>query len=213
MASNFRSFQRNATRFNRLLVRLSKIVQEGTGSYGDYQAMQLVQVQMPPGQSVAPIQLLDYLGNVVFAIDQNGNIIKSAVTNVVNVKKQVALSAAQITTLHSAPVSLIAAPGAGVAINLESMVFNFKFGTTQFTGGGAVNPVYHGATTALLSGAIAQATIQGGVNATISAGARAAALALSSNTGVDLLASGGDFTGGGDSTATVTLEYDLITLS
>lgn len=173
----------------------------------------LYMAQRASGQTAALVEYYDENKNILFSIDASGNIIKSGVTQVVNIKKRIALTAGQITTLHSAPVSLIAAPGAGIAINLESLVFEFTYGTTQFTNGGAVTACYHGATgTNLLSGAIAQATVQAAANAYISAGARAAALALSANTGVDLVAAGADFAGGGDSTAIVVVEYDLITL-
>lgn len=125
--------------------------------------------------------------------------------------KTVALSAAQITTLNSVPVALIAAPGAGKVIMVDAMMFQFKYGTVQFTGGGAVSPVYHGATTNLLGGSVAAATIQAAANANISAGAPAAALALTTNAGVDLRAATADFAAG-DSTAFVTIWYSVITL-
>lgn len=210
MALNNRAFWRNATRFNRLFVKPHN-VKSDTADYGAYTGLQVSVLQLPPGQTANAYEIWDYLGNVLFAVDASGNIIKGGVTSVLNLKKQITLSAAQITTLHSVPVSLIAAPGAGKAVNLESLVFQFKYGTVQFTGGGAVNPVYHSGSTNLLSGQIAQATIQAAANATISAGARAAALALTTNTGVDLLAAGADFAAG-DSTAILTVEYDVITL-
>lgn len=200
---------RNMTKLTQLFVRARY-----RNPVGDSNAINkvLYMAQRATGATAAYLEFYDENKNVLFSVDVNGNIIKSGVPNVVNVKKQITLTAGQITTLHSVPFSLIAAPGANVAINLESLVFQLKFGTVQFTGGGALSAVYHGATgTNLLSGTIPQGTVQAGSSSITSAGARATALALSTNTGVDLFAASADFAAG-DSTAIVTVEYDLITL-
>jgi len=125
--------------------------------------------------------------------------------------KRVPLTAAQITTLHSAPVSLVSAPGAGKAVIFHWLTFQFTFGTTQFTGGGAVTPVYHGATTDL-SGTtgVAAATITGAASATKLLPTVAQA-GITANAGVDLLAATADFAAG-DSTAVVTISYSVVKL-
>lgn len=210
-------FWRTATRFGRLLVR-PRITGRDTGDQGEYAGEQVLVVQMPLGQTANIVEIQDSTGSnsaqgkVLFSIDANGNFTQGGVVSAKQLVAQVTLSAAQLTTLHSAPPSIVAAPGAGLAVILDALLFQFKFGTTQFTNGGAVSAVYHGASTNLLSGSIAQATVQGGVNATISAGSLAAALAVSTNTGIDLLAAGADFAGGGDSTAIVTAWYTQYTL-
>lgn len=81
MAANNRAFNRIATRFNRLFVKPTAFKTEGAG-YGDYGASPLVVVKMPPNQSVNPIELHDYQGNVLFSIDDTG-VVSSAggVTN------------------------------------------------------------------------------------------------------------------------------------
>lgn len=168
-------------------------------------------IQRSPGQTSDLHQFLDENGNLLAGFDNNGNLYKGGVSAVKSGVVQVVLSAAQITTLHSVPVSLLAAPGAGKVILPEGLLFQFKYGTVQFTGGGAVNPVYHGATTNLLTGSVAAATIQAAASATISAGAKASALALTTNAGVDLYAGTADFAAG-DSTAIATLWYTIITL-
>lgn len=48
------------------------------------------------------------------------------VTSVVN------LTAAQIKTLHSVPVTLVSAPGAGVLLVPSDVFFDYKFGTVGF---------------------------------------------------------------------------------
>jgi hypothetical protein len=102
-----------------------------------------LQVERSPNQTSDMVDVLDENLNILWSIDSAGNVIQSGVTAVKKYIAQITLTAAQITTLHSVPVSLIAAPGAGKAILLEKLSFQFKFGTTPFTGGGAVSPVYH----------------------------------------------------------------------
>src|SRR5689334_8651877 len=81
---------------------------------------------------------------------------------------QFTLSAADITSAHSAPVALIAAPGINKAVFPTKAIFQFKYGTVQFTGGGAGQLVFHGATTNLLTGTVLAATVQAAASATIS---------------------------------------------
>lgn len=172
----------------------------------------LMLIQAVSGQTADLIGAFDSSKNPLFSFDASGGLVQGS-GNVSQRIVQVTLSAAQITTLHSAPVALIAAPGASKALIVTGFVFQFKYGTVQFTGGGVVNPVYHSATTSLTAGGVAAATIQAAANYTgYSPGAAGAtALAISSNTGVDLYAATADFAAG-DSTAIVTVSYDVITL-
>jgi hypothetical protein len=117
---------------------------------------------------------------------------------------QFTLTAADITTLKSVPLQLIKAPGVGRAIMVRLGTFQFKFGTVQFTGGGLVSLVYHGATGNLLSGAVPAAVVNAGVDAVVSFGSAGAATILTPNTGVDLTAATGDFAAG-DGKAVVTV--------
>jgi len=125
----------------------------------------------------------------------------------------VPLTAAQITSLNSAPVALIGAPGANKVIVIEQIVFQFTFGTVAYLTGGALKAVYHGATTALHSGTIPVTAVQAAnsaANSVTQLGPQTGAngLALSPNTGVDLMAAA-DFTGGGDGTAQVIVFYSV----
>lgn len=122
------------------------------------------------------------------------------------------LTAADITSSHSAPVVLIAAPGVNKAVFPTKALLQFKYGSVQFTGGGAGQLVYHGATTNLLTGTILAATVQAAANARISLGAQAAGLALALNTGIDFYSATADFAAG-DSTAILTVWYTEYELS
>jgi hypothetical protein len=124
---------------------------------------------------------------------------------------RVPLTAAQILTLNTVPVSLVAAPGAGIALQVDAMVFEFTYNPVQFTGGGLVGPVYHGQTTNHLSGGVAAATILAAANAYVSLGPPITAFPLIANTGIDLYAATGNFAAG-NSTAVVKLWYSQITL-
>jgi hypothetical protein len=115
------------------------------------------------------------------------------------------LTSSDITTLHSVPVSLIGAPGVNKAIEIDKFILEFTAGTVQYTGGGAVNPVYHGATTAL-AGSVAAATITGASNAVVFNDAAGGPVTMPLNTGIDLYAATADFAAG-NGTAIVTIWY------
>lgn len=123
---------------------------------------------------------------------------------------RIALSAAQLITLHSVPVSLVPAPGAGRVIIFEELLFDFKYGSVQFTGGGVVGPVYHGQTTGLSVGTVAAATLQAAASALAHLAQQASATGLTvlDNTGLDLYAATADFAAG-NSTAIVIVNYAI----
>jgi len=114
------------------------------------------------------------------------------------------LTAAQITTLHSVPVTIVADPGVGNVALLEGLFFEFIFGTVQFTGGGAVTARYHGGAGAnLMSSSIAAADIQGGASFGsnfIGAATADGQVVGVTNAAIELVAAGADFAAG-DSTA------------
>lgn len=170
-------------------------------------------IHVTTAQSANAFQIEQPSGTIISAFDAAGGLVFGAL-KVSHRAVRVPLSAAQITTLHSVPISLVAAPGAGLALVLRAWLFQFIFGTVQFTGGGVVNPVYHGAAgTNLAAGSVAAASIQAAANYTgfSPAAAGGTALAISTNTGIDLSAGTADFAAG-DSTAVVTAFYDLVTL-
>lgn len=169
-------------------------------------------VQIPSAQTANAFQIEKPDGTVISAFDANGGLITGAL-KVSQLAKRVTLTAAQLITLNSVPVTLVAAPGAGIALICQGFIFQMIYGTVQFTGGGVVNPVYHGATTSLTAGGVAAATVQAAANYTgYSPGAAGAtALAVTSNVAIDLRAATADFAAG-DSTAIVTVFYDVVTL-
>lgn len=127
--------------------------------------------------------------------------------------RQMALTAAQILTLNTVPVTLIPAPETGVVLAVRRWLFQFKYGTVQFTGGGIVSLVYHGATAALTTGSVPAATVLAAASSVTDLGGQAGAtgLALTSATAIDLYAGTANFAAG-NSTAVVTVEYDEIVL-
>lgn len=134
---------------------------------------------------------------------------------VLPMQASIPISATQILTLNTAPVTLIPAPGAGFAIALELLVLEVIRTATQFTGGGAVGPVYAGATgTFLTENQMAAADVTGAagiVTRLLSVGAPAGGVSLASNAAVQLFAGTGNFAAG-TGTMRAFARYSIITL-
>lgn len=130
----------------------------------------------------------------------------------------VALTATQIKALYDTPVQLIAAPGAGKLIIIDSILWDIAYGTTQYTAGGAIAAQYgntaHGAGPAA-SGSLAAASLNAVAasgflsNAGI-AGSLSVAASASLNTAVYLSNATADFASG-DSTAHLYVRYRVVT--
>ena len=127
----------------------------------------------------------------------------------------IGLTAAQIITLNTVPVTIIPAPGAGFALALEMIVLEMNRTSTQFTGGGVVGPVYAGATgTVITANTMAAADVTGAagqVTRLLSVGAPAGGVSLTANTAVQLFAATANFAAG-TGTMKVFVTYSILTL-
>lgn len=83
-------------------------------------------------------------------ISQNGNVKQTVTVN---------LTAAQIIAMGTTPVSLIAAPGAGLCIIVDNITFKMVTTATAFTGGGAVEFRYTDASGTKVTADVAAAVI------------------------------------------------------
>jgi hypothetical protein len=125
------------------------------------------------------------------------------------------LTAAQLTTLYSAPVAVIPAPYSTQIILVSQILFQFKYpasGGVQFTGGGAVTFPYHGTSTNVHSGSgIAATVLQAAANSLTLLPPPSANLVLTADPGlgVDISAASADFAAG-NATAIVTLYYSIV---
>jgi hypothetical protein len=130
----------------------------------------------------------------------------------------VTLTAAQIQALYDTPVLLVAAQGAGTMVVIDSINWDITFVSAQYTAGGAIQAQYgntvHGAGPAA-SGSIAAATLNAVAASTeLSQGGTALVVAktAASNVAVYLSNATADFATG-DSTASLTVRYHVVTLT
>ena len=129
----------------------------------------------------------------------------------------VTLTAAQIKALYDTPVQLVAAPGSGKLILIDSILWDIAFVSAQYTLGGAIQAQYgntvHGVGSPA-SASIAAATLNGvaasGFLANGSGAATLNAPATVENTAVFLSNATQDFATG-DSTATLYIRYRVVT--
>jgi hypothetical protein len=130
----------------------------------------------------------------------------------------VALTAAQINGMYATPVQLIAAPGAGKLIVIDSMLWDIAFVSAQYAAGGAIAAQYgntvNGAGPAA-SGTLAAASLNGVAASGFlsnagSSGLLNVAASASLNTAVFLSNATAAFTTG-DSTVNLYIRYRVVT--
>ena len=129
----------------------------------------------------------------------------------------VTLTAAQVNGMYAAPVSIVAAAGAGKLILIDSILWDIAFVSAQYAAGGAIQAQYgntvHGAGSPA-SASIAAATLNGvaasGYIANGSGSATLNAPATVLNTAVYLSNATAAFTTG-DSTVTLYIRYRVVT--
>lgn len=130
----------------------------------------------------------------------------------------VALTAAQINGMYAAPVQLLAAPGVGNLIIIDSMLWDVAFVSAQYASGGAIAAQYgntvHGAGPAASANMAAANLIGVAASSFLGNGSGSTALDVtktaSLNTAVYLSNATGAFTTG-DSTVNLYIRYRVVT--
>lgn len=120
----------------------------------------------------------------------------------------VALSAANIIALNSAPKVIVAAPAAGTALIPLSMLFSMTYNSVQFTGGGVCQLQYHTKSANLMSSTVLDTSIKAAASfaAAFGTAQTASGLVVFGALALELAAASADFAAG-NSTAKVVLTY------
>jgi predicted RecA/RadA family phage recombinase len=124
------------------------------------------------------------------------------------------LTAANIIAMNGAPVSVLAAPGAGKAIVVNNVLFEITTTSTAFTGGGVVTFNYTGGSVPVHAGSVPAATVTAGAGTTntlLGPAVAANGTVVPANTGVSVTNGTAAFAAG-TGTAKVFIQYRIVTL-
>lgn len=177
-------------------------------------------VQVPSGQSANSFQVEQPDGTVISALDSSCNLSLSGNTGSKLCQIMVPIPSADITSTsagkfgHANGETLVAAPGAGFALEFVSAVMSYTFATAAYTGGGNVT-INWGAGGAAITGLISAASSigAGSSNITQFVPLSTVGFAVSSNTALSLVAASA-FTQPGTAAGTIKvfLTYRVHTL-
>lgn len=126
----------------------------------------------------------------------------------------VSLTAAQIIAMGTTPITIIPAPGTGLAIIVDEIVAELILTATAFTTGGVVHFYYHGQTTEIMAQTIAAATVNGAAGTTVwqlEPAQTAGGNVITPAVGVDITNATAPFAAG-TGTAKLFIRYRTITL-
>lgn len=126
--------------------------------------------------------------------------------------KRFSITAAQLIAMFTTPVALFPAPGAGKYIDIISVNVEYKYGTAQYTGGGALQLSYGAGVTTPATATIAGTFLTGPVaNQVIKvAGALASALASAVNNVAVNLTNATAVFAAGDGTVDLIVNYRIL---
>ena len=176
-----------------------------------------LRVQVPTGQTADSLIVEKPDGTTIFRIDQNGALYPGGVSASFQ-QAQVSLTAANIKGMYAAPVQILAAPGAGLAIVVSQILVELVTTATQFANGGIVGFQYDStanlAGTLVHAGSIPASVVNAAAGTTLTglwASSGSNGLTIPSNKGIYISNQTGAFiTGTG--TGTVWIEYSILTL-
>lgn len=124
-------------------------------------------------------------------------------------RARVTLTSAQIKALNTTPITLVAAPGAGVYVSVDEIVATLNFGTTPYTGANAMEFRYTNGSGAKVTGDAASAWIDSASSAAVKV--IAAAVTPVANAAVVASVPTAN-PAAGDSTISLDIYYRLVTI-
>lgn len=172
-------------------------------------ANNIMEVQSPGNTGlVAP--------TVLWAIDSAGGLVMSGATKVSRRVARFPLTAAQLNSMFTTPITIVPAPGAGIALLVRQIHVEFDLTATQFAAGGVIHFYYHGQTTEIMAQVIAAATLIGSASPSqvlmiLEPVQTAGGSVVTSAVGIDITNVTQLFTTG-TGTAVITVWYDYLTL-
>jgi hypothetical protein len=125
---------------------------------------------------------------------------------------QVPLTAANIIAMNATPVAILAAPGSGKVLVIDTVELQMKPGGTQFTSGGVVTFVYHGGAVTPHASSIPAATINSASATNNQLPPTTAVIQPPTNTGLDITNATAAFATG-NGVAFVNIWYSVVTVS
>lgn len=128
-----------------------------------------------------------------------------------NITATVALTSANILAMNGTPVSVLAAPGAGLGLLVSKIEFVMTTTATAYAAGGAVSFVYHGGSVNAAGGTIPASIITAAAGTSYTFLGPATSATVPINTGIDITNATAAFTTG-TGTAVIKITYAVVPL-
>jgi hypothetical protein len=119
---------------------------------------------------------------------------------------RLSVTSAQLLVIFTTPLTILAAPGLNKALVIDELLIQVVPGSVAYTGGGAINFVYHGGSIAPLAATMPAATLTANTASYNLIPQSSALVQVPANTGLDITNATAVFAAG-NGTLTITIWY------